>query len=104
MKFNFLFKSFISLLIIVFVISCDNDVNQLDTGIVGDEHFEMDVAYSNVTAYNQNLGPVQTNNLTINQFGYYNSPVFGKTTASFVSQVTLAVENPTFYTPVIDSV
>ncbi len=104
MKFNFLFKSFISLLIIVFVISCDNDVNQLDTGIVGDEHFGMDVAYSNVTAYNQNLGPVQTNNLTINQFGYYNSPVFGKTTASFVSQVTLAVENPTFYTPVIDSV
>ncbi|MFM7018112.1 DUF4270 domain-containing protein [Flavobacterium sp.] len=104
MKFNFLFKSFISLFIIVLVISCDKDVNQLDTGIVGDAHFGMDVAYSNVTAYNQNLGPVQTNNLTINQFGYYNSPVFGKTTASFVSQISLAVENPTFYAPVIDSV
>lgn len=104
MKFNFLFKSFFSLFLIVLVISCDKDINEIGSGIVGDEHYGMDVAYSNVTAYNQILGPVQTNNLNINQFGYYNSPVFGKTTASFVSQVTMAVENPTFYAPVIDSV
>ncbi len=104
MKFNFLFKSFISFFIIAMVISCDKDINQIGTGIVGDEHFGMDVTSFNVTAYNQSLGPVQTNNLSVNQFGYYNSPVFGKTTASFVSQVSLAVENPTFYTPTIDSV
>jgi hypothetical protein len=104
MKFNFLFKSFISFFIIAMVISCDKDINQIGTGIVGDEHFGMDVTSFNVTAYNQSLGPVQTNNLSVNQFGYYNSPVFGKTTASFVSQLSLAVENPTFYTPTIDSV
>jgi hypothetical protein len=104
MNFNFLFKSFFSLLLIVLVISCDKDINEIGSGILGDEHYGMDVAYSNVTAYNQILGPVQTNNLNINQFGFYNSPIFGKTTASFVSQVTMAVENPTFYTPVIDSV
>jgi hypothetical protein len=104
MKFNFLFKSFISFIIIAMIISCDKDINQIGTGIVGDEHFGMDVTSFNVTAYNQSLGPVQTNNLSVNQFGYYNSPVFGKTTASFVSQLSLAVENPTFYTPTIDSV
>jgi hypothetical protein len=104
MKFNFLFKSFISFFIIAMVISCDKDINQIGAGIVGDEHFGMDVTSFNVTAYNQSLGPVQTNNLSVNQFGYYNSPVFGKTTASFVSQLSLAVENPTFYTPTIDSV
>jgi hypothetical protein len=104
MKFNFLFKSFISLFIIFLVISCDKDINQIGTGIIGDDHYGMNAANFNVTAYNQNLGPVQTNNLSTNQFGYYNSPVFGKTTASFVSQLSLASENPTFYAPVIDSV
>lgn len=104
MKFNFLFKSLFSLFLILSLISCDKDINEIGSGILGDEHYGMDVANYNVTAYNQILGPVQTNNLNVNQFGFYNSPIFGKTTASFVSQVTMAVENPTFYTPVIDSV
>lgn len=97
MKLNFFLKTFIALFIIVFIASCDKDINEIGTGIVGNEHFGMDVAYSEVVAYNQNLGPVQSNNLQVNQFGYYNNPVFGKTKASFVTQLALASENPKFY-------
>ena len=104
MKFNFFIKTFIALFVVALIVSCDKDINEIGTGIIGNEHYGMDVAYSDVIAYNQNLGPVQTNNLTVNQFGYYNNSVFGKTKASFVTQVALASENPTFYAPVIDSV
>lgn len=104
MKLNFFLKTVIAVFIIVLVVSCDKDINEIGSGIVGNEHFAMDVTYKDVVAYNQNLGPVQTNNLNINQLGYYNSPVFGKTKASFVTELSLASENPKFYTPVIDSV
>ena len=107
MKFNFLFKTLIIGISIVLFASCDRDFNELGAGILGDEHYGMDVTSYNVNAYNQSLGPVQTNNLPVNQFGYYNNPVFGKTKASFVSQLGLAVANPTFYDQpniVVDSV
>ena len=39
MNFNFLFKSFFSLLLIVLVISCDKDINEIGSGILGDEHY-----------------------------------------------------------------
>ncbi len=97
MKFNFFLKAFLAFFIIVLVASCDKDINEIGSGITGNDHYGMDVAYSDVVAYNQNLGPVQTNNLSVNQFGYYNNPVFGKTKASFVTQLALASENPTFY-------
>ena len=108
MKLNFFLKTVIAIFIIVLVVSCDKDINEIGSGIVGNEHFGMDVDYKDVVAYSQNLGPVQTNNLTINQLGYYNNPVFGKTKASFVTELSLASENPTFIdTPaniVVDSV
>ncbi|MFZ4105288.1 DUF4270 domain-containing protein [Flavobacterium sp.] len=104
MKFNFFLKTIIALFIIVLVVSCDKDINEIGSEITGDSHYGMDVAYKDVVAYNQNLGPVQTNNLNINQFGCYTNPVFGKTKASFVTQVALASVNPTFYSPTIDSV
>lgn len=104
MKFNFFLKTVIAIFIIVLVASCDKDINEIGTGIIGNEHYGMDVAYKDVVAYNQSLGPVQTNNLSVNQFGYYNNPVFGKTKASYVTQVALASENPALYSPTIDSV
>ncbi|MEC4003324.1 DUF4270 domain-containing protein [Flavobacterium sp. SUN052] len=107
MKFNFFLKTLIVGISIVIFASCDRDFNELGSGILGDEHYGMDVSNYGVNAYNQLLGPVQTNNLPVNQFGYYNNSVFGKTKASFVSQLGLAVANPTFYDPtnvVVDSV
>lgn len=107
MKFNFFLKTVIVGIVILLFASCDRDFNEIGSGIVGDEHYGMNKYISNVVAYNQALGPVQSNNLPINQFGYYNNPVFGKTTASYVTQLELAVPNPTFYDQanvVVDSV
>jgi len=104
MKFNFFLKTLIIGVVIIFTASCDKDINEIGAGIVGDEHYGLNVQHFDVLAYNQDLGPVQTNDLPINQLGYYNNPVFGKTKASLFTQVNLATVNPTFYSPTIDSV
>ena len=58
-----------------------------------------------MVAYNQKIGHVQSNNLPINALGIYDNPAFGKTTANFATQLTLATVGPTFgINPVIDSV
>ena len=109
MKFNFLFKSFLFAFLITLTLSCDKDYNEIGTNVVGeDDHYLASVdSTMSVLAYNHKTGPVQTNGLAINALGFYNNPVFGKTTASFVSQVTLSSPDPTFYNPsqvVVDSV
>lgn len=104
MKFNFFLKAFVVCVILVFSSSCDRDINEIGSGVIGDDHYGLNVYNSDVVAYNQSLGAVQTNDLPINQFGFYNNPVFGKTTASFFSEVALGTANPDFYSPTIDSV
>jgi hypothetical protein len=91
MKFNFFLKAFIACIIIILSASCDRDINEIGSGVIGDDHYGLNIYNSDVVAYNQSIGAVQTNDLPVNQFGVYNNPVFGKTTASFVSQVALGL-------------
>lgn len=104
MKFNFFLKAFVVCVILVFSASCDRDINEIGSGVIGDDHYGLNVYNSDVVAYNQSIGAVQTNDLPVNQFGVYNNPVFGKTTASFFSEVALGTVKPDFYSPTIDSV
>lgn len=108
MKFNFLFKSLLLSLFAIFVISCDKDFNEIGTDIIGEDHYNFDkYSEASVVAYNQKVDVVQTNNLPVNALGYYNNPVFGKTKASFVTQVELVGADPKFFNPAaveIDSV
>jgi hypothetical protein len=104
MKFNFFLKAFVACVILVFSASCDRDINEIGSGVIGDDHYGLNVYNSDVVAYNQSIGAVQTNDLPVNQFGFYKNPVFGKTTASFFSEVALGSTNPDFYSPTIDSV
>lgn len=100
MKFNFLFKSLVLSLFAVFVISCDKDFNEIGTDIIGEDHYNFDKYNdASVVAYNQKVDVVQTNNLPLNALGYYNNPVFGKTKASFVTQVELVGADPKFFNP-----
>lgn len=80
---------------IVFFTSCDKNYNSIGGDVVGDDDFEfkVDSTYK-IVAFNRTTGPVQTNALAINSLGIYNSPVFGKTTANFVTQLSLATEGP----------
>jgi len=85
--------------------SCDDDFNETGSGVIGgDIHNNITRLEASVIAYDKATGPVQTNNLDLNLLGVYDNPVFGKTTAHYVTQVQLDAENPTFSTPVIDSV
>lgn len=108
MKINLIQKALLLTFFAVFITSCDKEYNEIGTNIVGDDHYLFDkYTEASVLAYNQGTGPVQTNNLVLNTIGYYNHPIFGKTTASFISQLELNTANPKFYNPTavhIDSV
>lgn len=107
MKFNSFLKSFLFAITVVFFISCDKDFNEIGADFVDNDHYTFTTQKYDVIAYNQSLGPVQTSNLPINALGYYDNPVFGKTTASFVTQLELASVNPTIVNPAtvtVDSV
>lgn len=88
--------------------SCDQDFNEIGSGIVDEDHFAFLPDYSaTVKAYTLTSGVVQSNNLPLNSLGHYENPVFGKVTANFVTQIELGTVNPTFETarnPVLDSV
>jgi hypothetical protein len=103
----FLVKRFFLAFTIVFLVSCDTDFTEIGANVVdGDIHNSLTKFELPIVAYDKPTGPVQTNNLTVNTLGVYNNPVFGRTIASYVTQVQLASAsvNPTFYTPVLDSV
>lgn len=95
MNYKSFLKSILYSLIIVLLVSCDQGFNAIGTDIIGDNNFAFEKYTSNVVAFNQNLGPVQSSNLTTNSLGIYENPAFGTTTANFNTQVVLASVNPT---------
>lgn len=79
---------------VVLLYSCDKDFNAIGDGLIGDDHFGLESEKYDVLAYNQEVTPVQSNGLTLNGLGIYDSSVFGTNTSNFVSQVTLATDAP----------
>ena len=77
-------------LFIITIIACDKDVNEIGANLVGKDNYGF-ASYTdaNIVAYTQKIGPIQTNNLPVNQIGIYDNKVFGKTVASFASQLQL---------------
>ncbi len=89
-------------IIATLLISCDKDYDQLGTDIVGENHYGFD-KYTGATikAFNQDLGPISSNDLAINPLGFYEDPAFGDTQANFVTQVVLSSEAPVFNNSVV---
>lgn len=105
MRNNSIIKIFFLAITVVFFTSCDKDFNTLGGDLIGDEHFGLVHDSINVLSYNQNIGPVQSNNLPVNPLGIYEDETFGTIEASFVTQLVLASVNPTIGNNVeIDSV
>jgi hypothetical protein len=104
-NFSFLKNIFFALAILAAVVACDNDYDLLGSDVVdGDIHNTLNAYNGQVTAYDRKIGAVQTNSLTTNLLGSYKS-VFGRTTASYVTQVQLASTAPSFTENItIDSV
>lgn len=105
MRNNSIIKIFFLAITVVFFTSCDKDFNTIGGDLIGDEHFGLVHDSINVLSYNQNIGPVQSNNLPVNPLGIYEDETFGTIEASFVTQLVLASVNPTIGNNVeIDSV
>ncbi|WP_343584892.1 DUF4270 domain-containing protein [Flavobacterium sp.] len=90
----------------VFLYSCDKDFNAIGEGLVGDDHFGLEAVKYDVLAYNQEVTPIQSSNMSPNNaLGIFDNPLFGTTTANFVTQLGLATYSPTIgASPVVDSV
>jgi hypothetical protein len=88
------FKKMLVLASIILLYSCDKDYNAIGSDLIGDNHFDFSTYTSNVIAYNQKIGPVQSNDLAINGLGIYTNPAFGTTTANFATQLSLSSLNP----------
>lgn len=90
---------------VVLLCSCDKDYNVVGSDLIGDNDFDYEIYNSNVTAYNQKITPIASNNLASNALGIYDDPAFGTNTANFVTQVNLSSYAPTIGAEaVIDSV
>lgn len=90
---------------VVLLYSCDKDFNAIGDDLIGDNHFDLAPEKYDVLAYNQEVTPIQSNALLVNGLGIYDNPVFGTTTASYVTQVSLGGYAPTIgESPVIETV
>jgi hypothetical protein len=102
---NSFFKPLLFLASILLFVSCDKEYSAVGDALIGENHFELDKYTSSVVAYNEKIPAIESKNLPINALGIYDNPAFGKTTANFATQITLAVPAPTFgVNPVIESV
>jgi hypothetical protein len=87
---NSFFKKMLVLASIILLYSCDKDYNVIGGDLIGDNHFDLSKYTSSVVAYNQKIGPIQSNDLPVNPLGIYNNPNFGETTANFNTQLVLS--------------
>lgn len=105
MRNNSIFKLILLVVSIIFFVSCDKDYSVIGDALIGENHFDLTKENYSVVAFNQKITPIQSNNLPVNALGIYDNPAFGKTTANFATQLTLATVEPTIgISPVIDSV
>jgi hypothetical protein len=99
--------SIVSFLLVSFFLACDKDFTVIESDVLGEENsnFNASNEFLQISAYNKKLDSLQINRLNSNLLGVYNDPVYGQTTASFVSQITPTSFSPDFGdSPVIDSV
>ncbi|MBP92636.1 MAG: hypothetical protein CMC55_00795 [Flavobacteriaceae bacterium] len=87
------------------VVGCEKDFSTIESDIEGIKDFTTDGKVFPSVMYDKKLEPVQTNELTSNLLGIYSDAIFGKTTASIVSQVVPVTFNLNFgEDPKIESV
>ncbi|WP_179374863.1 DUF4270 domain-containing protein [Winogradskyella wichelsiae] len=94
-------------LIIISFIACESDFADLESDVLNSDiatTFDTDSDQYDVITYTKALNPVQTNNLILNTLGVYDD-AYGRTTSSFVTQLTPSTYSPDFGDEVIvDSV
>jgi hypothetical protein len=94
-----------TLLVVVFAfVACDDEYSTVGGEII-ENPSNLELEEVEVTAYSKKINSVQTNNLGNHLLGVYNHPIYGQSTASILSQLSLPTNNPTFgVAPELDSV
>ncbi|MBU2928003.1 DUF4270 domain-containing protein [Winogradskyella psychrotolerans] len=85
-------------LIILSFIACDDDYATLESDVINGgiaTNFDIDTDQYDVITYTKALAPVQTNRLQLTTLGIYDD-IYGRTTSSFVTQLTPTTYNPDF--------
>ena len=92
------FKQILFVVSILLLASCDKDYNEIGADLINQNNLEFIDETFDVVAYNQKIGPIQSDNLSVNPLGVYNNPAFGQTIANYATQVELASVNPNINT------
>ena len=90
------FYSIFILFIILSELSCTKEYNSIGTEILKSDTFETSLENIPVFASQKRIQPFKSNGLTSYQLGQINDNIFGKTEASFITQLTLSQPNPYF--------
>lgn len=105
--YNYIRKGIVALVLAFACIACEEDLGEVGTSIVGEVNFNTNMVDDlGVVAYSLDYPEgVQTNGAPVGVLGVYNDPVYGRTTASYLSQAGLSRVNPDFGdNTVLDSV
>ena len=93
------------LLMIISFVACEKDFSSLGTEVIGGTNFQTTSEKFDVITSNKRVDPVRSNGLPVNYLGIYNDPVYGTSSANFLSQLGSSTLNPTFgENVVLDSV
>ena len=90
------FYNIFILFIILSELSCTKEYNSIGTEILKSDTFETSLENIPVFASQKRIQPFKSNGLTSYQLGQINDNIFGKTEASFITQLTLSQPNPYF--------
>ena len=82
--------------IILSELSCTKEYNSIGTEILKSDTFETSLENIPVFASQKLIQPFKSNGLNSYQLGQINDNIFGKTEASFITQLTLSEPNPYF--------
>jgi hypothetical protein len=103
---NFIRIVLSAIVICLVFVSCEDDLAQTGSGLVGETNFNAQ-KYNLVSlaAKTEPIVKVQTNALSSYALGFNQDPVYGETSANILSQLRLSFPNPQFNgNPVVDSV
>ena len=96
MNFKRLTGKIAALLAVSFVfVACDDEFSTVGGEII-ENPADVELRELEVKTYSKKLNSVQTNNLSDYLLGVYNDPVYGETTASIFTQLSLSTTNPEF--------
>ena len=86
---NHILYFFVSFLIIIIFISCNKEYHPVGIQLFADQTLRTKTKYIPAFTFQESINQVQTNVQPLAQLGMINHPIFGKSEASFISQIVI---------------